>query len=47
MSASPAKGAAISTPTIKEQEKKQKTVFQQILDTPFHVAWFKLPCQKL
>jgi hypothetical protein len=47
MSASPAKGAAISKPTIKEQEKKRKTVFRQILDTPFNVAWFELPCRKL
>lgn len=43
MSASPAKGAGISKPTIKEQEKKRKTVFRQILETPFNVAWFELP----
>jgi hypothetical protein len=41
MASSPAKGAGVTKPTIKEQEKKRKTVFRQILDTPFNVAWFE------
>jgi RNase P subunit Pop3 len=41
MASSPAKGAGITKPTIKEQEKKRKTVFRQILDTPFNVPWFE------
>ena len=41
MASSPAKRPAISKSTVNEQDKKRKTVFRQILDTPYNVTWYK------